>query len=370
MFSSLPNPCRISARLLILSALLIPVMAGCDTSNPIEPTVDNDGPGLSASAKQLDAAIQIPDPPKLLELTGAYVPPETVRRLHSPRHAIEPVGRWLERLKKTTSWDDAIVIAANAAMSIVGMPPGAQRPLGQRLTRTLRGVAHLSDLVARPDTPTREDIVNLVGADYAGVATICFVGFSDHDALNGVPDVAANTFAYSPFYRQNCDVANVQVEPTVYNHVHLNFEDTSIDCVDTTVEGWPFGREVDGECVAVDDFADEDRILATHTGAGIVRITAEELFIGTPRTFDLISFANVSDIPIKLRYRTESGDWYQFDSLGGPANWGISAYDVVEVLLTHEGTSLDCGIEEEAGAPGGCQTAFERFFADDFVVGL
>jgi hypothetical protein len=67
---------------------------------------------------------------------------------------------------------------------------------------------------------------------------------------------------------------------------------------------------------------------------------------------------------------TESGDWYQFNSLGGPANWGVSIYDAVEVLITHEGTSLDCGLDVVVGAPGGCPVDYTRYFVDEFVIGL
>jgi hypothetical protein len=48
----------------------------------------------------------------------------------------------------------------------------------------------------------------------------------------------------------------------------------------------------------------------------------------------------------------------------------VSVFDAVEVLITNADTSLDCGPDMEAGAPGGCQVDFAPFFLDEFVIGL
>jgi hypothetical protein len=259
-----------------------------------------------------------------------------------------------------------------AAMAIELLPEGAQRVLYPRLARTLEFVSPLSDLVTPTPKPTREDVVDFVGPDYAAVNTICFVGFDLPSILDAFPDDASTTFVVSPYWRQDCaDEGQVRVEPItpLFNHYHLLFEDPDIDCFDFD-NGGVYGREIGGECVAVEDFAAEPRYLGSMGGEEIVRIRTHDQTTGTPIPFDLVSFANVGDEPVKLRYRNEADQWFQFNSLGGHTNWGVSIFDAVEVLITHAGTSLDCGIDQEAGAPGGCQTESTPFHVDEFVVGL
>jgi hypothetical protein len=277
---------------------------------------------------------------------------------------------WLHRLQDASSWDVAVPYAAMVAQSILALPAGAGRVWYPRLIEAVEDVSHLSSLVSRPPGPTREDIQDLLGDRFTEIATLCFVGFDLPSIIGSFPDEAASTFVFPPYWRQDCDVAEVRVLPftTIHNHYHLIFEDPEIDCVLPGTLN--MGREVDGECVAPDDYAAEPRFLGTMGGDEIIRIRAHDASSGNPIPFDVVSFANASSEPIRFRYKTEGDQWFEWTNLGGPTNWGVSVFDAVEVLITNADTSLDCGPDMEAGAPGGCQVDFAPFFLDEFVIGL
>jgi hypothetical protein len=358
-------------------ALLMPLLSGCDPADPYEATPDPESPGLAADAGKpylTHQTIHIPEPPE--ELFDVVEPdPQPTGRFRSPRHNMEPAGLWLRRLAKASSWPLALHHAANAHMAIASLPEGAQRQFFPRLARTLEGVSDLSDLAPRVPKPTREDIIDLLGGRFVeGIYTICFVGFDAYDTLEGIPDSpqGETTFVYPPFYRQDCsDAGQVRIEPITpfYLHYHLNFEDPTIDCVDPDND-WKFGRTVDGECEVVPDFAAEPRYMGPHYGNEIIRIRAHDVGTGVQMPFDVISFQVVTDEAVRFRYKNEGGQWFEWNNLGGPTNWGVSAYDAVEVLITNADTSLDCGIDQEAGAPGGCPMDLTVFFVDEFVIGL
>ncbi|HUF08290.1 MAG TPA: hypothetical protein VMO47_03145, partial [Rhodothermales bacterium] len=294
-------------------------------------------------------------------------------RYRSPRHNMEPAGKWLSRLKKASNWPEATYLAANAFQAIGFLPEGAQRVFFPRLARTLKDVSHLSDLFAPGPGPTREDIVDLVGEDYAGVHTICFVGFDSQASLSSITNSpqGETTFVFAPFYRQDCDVAEVRVEPTTpfHLHYHLNFEDPTINCVDTDND-WKFGRMVNGDCEVLSDFAAEPRYLGSHYGDEIIRIRAHDPSTGNPIPFDVPSFQVVTDEAVRFRYETVGGQWFEWANLGGPTNWGVSVFDAVQVLITNADTDLDCGIDQEAGVPGGCAVDLTPYFVDEFVIGI
>ena len=246
-----------------------------------------------------------------------------------------------------------------ASLAIAELPRGAQRQFNPRLIRAVEAKSDLSSLVARPPKPTREDVVNFVGTDYAAINTICFVGFDLSSILDAFPEQAMSTFVVEPYWRQDCgDKGQVRVEPitTIHNHYHLLYEDPDINCFD--LDDGMYGREVDGECQSLDDFSVEPRFLGSMGGDEIIRI---KTVLGGEVPFDLISFANVGDEPVKLRYRNVGGQWFQFNSLGGQTNWGVSVFDAVEVLITHAGTSLDCGPGTEAGYPADARSTRPRF---------
>ena len=355
-------------------AFLMPLLSACDPADTVDTTSDSDSQGLAAGAAApyvSSATIQVPDSPEAL--TDVVEPdPQPTGRLRSPRHDMEPAGLWLQRLARAPNWSLAMHDAANAAQAIALLPEGAQRVFYPRLARTLEGVSHLSDLVVPTPKPTRQDVDDFVGVDYTAIHTICFVGFDLYSVLDAIPDQAETTFTYSPFWRQDCgDAGQVRVEPITpfYEHFHLNFEDPTIDCVDPD-NGWKSGRTVGDECEVVSDFAAEPRYLGPHLGNEIMRIRAHDQSTGDPIPFDVISFANVGDEPVRFRYRNEGGQWFEWPSLGGPTNWGVNAYDAVEVLITNAGTSLDCGLNQEAGAPGGCASDLTQYYVDEFVIGL
>ena len=201
-----------------------------------------------------------------------------------------------------------------------------------------------------------------------------FVGFHDYETLNAIPNSpqGETTFVFAPFWREDCgDAGQVRVEPiTPYHlHFHLNFEDPTINCADPD-NGWKLGREIDGECEVVPDFAAEPRYLGPHLGNEIIRIRAHDVSTGVQIPFDVISFAVISEEPVRFRYKNLSGQWFEWPSLGGPQNWGVSAYDAVEVLITNAGTSLDCGPDVITGGPGGCPSDNTQYYVDEFVIGF
>jgi hypothetical protein len=351
---------------LIIVALLVPLLSGCDSDGPIEVTHDADAPGPMLDLTS--AMIQIPDAPRSLPDGGEIN--FDFRGPPNPKHV--PHAVWLHKLEDASSWDVAVGYAAMAARSIVALPVGAQRQWYPRLIRAVQDISHLSSLVSRPPKPTREDIQDLLGDRFTEIATICFVGFDLPSSLDAFSDQAAGTFVSEPYWRQDCDVAEVRVLPitTIHNHYHLNFEDPDIDCIVPDAETLKMGRDEDGECVELDDYAAEPRMLGTMGGDEIIRIRAHDPSTGDPIPFDVASFANVSEEPVRFRYKTEAGQWFEWNSLGGPTNWGVSVFDAVEVVITNAGTSLDCGPGTEAGVPGGCQVDFTPFLLDEFVIGL
>jgi hypothetical protein len=71
----------------------------------------------------------------------------------------------------------------------------------------------------------------------------CKVDFSDSTAISLLPNYAGDTFAGPPWWIQVCYGAELNfalMRPPVYNHFHLNFQDSDITCLDFNT-GW-FGR--------------------------------------------------------------------------------------------------------------------------------
>jgi hypothetical protein len=82
------------------------------------------------------------------------------------------------------------------------------------------------------------------------------------------------------------------------------------------------------------------------------------------------SFANVDASPVKFRYLTGDGQWFQWNSLAGGWIWDVSDWviDVVEVQILHAGTSLSCGPNWLTADPPNCPVAPVPIFVDDFSI--
>ena len=204
------------------------------------------------------------------------------------------------------------------------------------------------------------------GFDGAG---LCDVDFDSPEVLGMFFDNAQSGFSTPPHWVQTCAGGEVRVEPTVYNHYHLSYEDPTIDCFDNN---GMYGRGEPGNCVALEDPALEPRYLGVHVGNEVIRIR----FIqdGGASPFTMHSFYNVGDEPVRFSYQNGAGDWFQWTSLNGDTIWNVSSFviNVLEVQIINAGHSTSC-IEEgwdswEAAIPGDCQTDFQPFFLDDFEI--
>jgi hypothetical protein len=133
---------------------------------------------------------------------------------------------------------------------------GAQLPGAPKLTTT-RGLRY----------PTSTEVRLLAGGRTAAFPYDCPVDFDDTDALNGIPDHAATTFTYAPWWYQSCggSLQNYAVvRPVEYSHYHLNFEDDTISCLDTNTG--TFGRlQPDSTCSSNGiDYTMEPRYVSPH----------------------------------------------------------------------------------------------------------
>ncbi len=197
----------------------------------------------------------------------------------------------------------------------------------------------------------------------------CPVNFDQPGLLEELPDDAELTFLFDPWWRQTCGLGTeARVRPLIYNHFHLVYEDSTIDCL---TEDAHFGRTESGECVALDDPALEPREIGVHGGAEVLSIKRSTPGLEDELPFTLLSFANTSSEPVKVRYRRVSPpSWFQWDSLAGNTVWDVSDFvtGVVEVQITNAGTSFTCGGDFEEGAGGECPIDPTPYFVDDFMI--
>jgi hypothetical protein len=199
---------------------------------------------------------------------------------------------------------------------------------------------------------------------YAGNGE-CLVDFDDHAILSGFPDDAQSTFTSPPHWVQSCGQGEVRVEPTVYSHYHVVYEDHTIDCID---QNGDFGRGDPGDCDALDDPADEPRYLGSHVGDESIRI--RYFSGGSSQPFTMHSFVNLGSTSVRFRYR-KNGVWYEWASLAGGWVWDVSDWvvGVTEVRITNTHAQQDCGLDWEAAFPGAeCDSDFSPFFLDDFSI--
>jgi hypothetical protein len=198
----------------------------------------------------------------------------------------------------------------------------------------------------------------------------CDVDFDNPDVLATYFDDAASQIGDSIRWDEPCGNGVVRVDVLSNNHIHLSFEDLP-DCI----TGGQFGHCSDPPCAEFEDedcvpivAVNEPRTFAGHDGTTTIRIRHRVGGLNQP--FTLHSFANVGNEPVRVRYRTTGGDWFQWNSLAGNTVWLTSPFtdDVTQVLIVNAGTSLTCGPDWEAAAPGGCPFDATPIFIDDVSV--
>jgi hypothetical protein len=149
----------------------------------------------------------------------------------------------------------------------------------------------------------------------------CRVGFDDPSALAAQePD---SDFTFATEYRSKdarsctnvpCKLlrviclkgTQVVVTPTKYHELHLEYEDPTIDCIDSKNDG-RFGRkDASGKCVAITDNIFEPRQLSTHLKDELLSIQVLDEETGTialPFDATAINVDIFGGGSIKYRYR-------------------------------------------------------------------
>ena len=196
----------------------------------------------------------------------------------------------------------------------------------------------------------------------------CQVNFDVPAVLNTFADKAQATFTAPPHWVQPCGAGSVFLDPLVYSHYHLLYEDPAIDCIAFTADSAFFGRGDQNNCVRLADPAKEPRYAGPHTGKEILRMRRRA---GNANlTFSVQSFVVVGDEAIKFRYRAGNGPWFQWNSLPGNAAYDVSQYvvGVTEVQITNAGTSLACGPDFKTSQNVPCPVGLPPFYVDDFSI--
>jgi hypothetical protein len=198
----------------------------------------------------------------------------------------------------------------------------------------------------------------------------CMVAFDDPQSLAALPDAAGDTRAWGSYAQFCAGTSVVRVEPMQYGHVHLNFENPLIGCINLEEGVFGYGEPGDLDCPPIDPLA-EPRYLTAHLPDQVIKIWRTPGPLLVPLTFSVRSIANVGGEPITVRFKTEAGFWNQFASLGGYTLWDLSDWvtDVVEVHITHAATDPQCGDDWIAQSPGdGCPTLGGVFSVDDIAI--
>lgn len=304
------------------------------------------------SAQERDAnahtAAQVPDRP--VEQTAEEVKRETAMAREHRHHDDADLSKIVEAFSLARS-RQAVDYLAGMALAILhehGVAP--DNPRAQELYRRYSEAAN--------------SVPGNFTSGYPGSAA-CPLDFDTPAVLAGFPDDAQSTFTSPPHWVEACGDGVLTVEPTVYSHYHLSYEDSTIDCIDPN---GMFGRGEPGNCVALADPAQEPRYLGSHYGDEVIRIRL--ISGGAALPFSLETFANVGPTAVKFRYQTQGGQWFVWNSMAGHTSWDVSAFvnDVVEIRITNADTSESCGLDWETSEPGGCPAGAAPFFLDDFAV--
>lgn len=190
---------------------------------------------------------------------------------------------------------------------------------------------------------------SFAGAKPMVSGTTDYVDFDDEMALTILPDNAANTFAYAPFYIQQVGTAWVHVKEnnsgnykprfmSNYKHFHLSYQNFE-PCF---ING-KFGKPSGNSCASINPVK-EPRVLNTHDGDHWIKIYAYD-YSSSSRTFDLLSI-KVTNGPIQLWFKKSNGDWLHWSSIG-TGTWNLSAYctSIKEVLISSTGNETTIGFD-------------------------
>ena len=186
-------------------------------------------------------------------------------------------------------------------------------------------------------------------ASTTAIGTTDYVDFDDEMALTILPDYAASTFAYAPFYIQHVGSAWVHVKEnnsgnykpafkSDYGHFHLSYQN-----FDPCITNGKFGKPSGGGCVSINPVK-EPRKLNTHDGFEWIKIYAYD-YSSSSRVFDLLGI-KVTKGPIQLWFRKSNGDWYHWSSME-VGTWNLSAYStsIKEVLISSTGNNGPIGFD-------------------------
>jgi hypothetical protein len=156
-------------------------------------------------------------------------------------------------------------VEAQSAGTVAARTSDAPQLPGSPQLMTVRGLRY----------PTNAEARLLAGPPSAAFPYECSVDFDDSVTLSGVPNLAADTVAYAPWWFQNCggNLANhAVVRPVEYSHYHLGFEDDTIVCLDLATA--TYGRYLpDMTCSSAGiDYLGEPRYVAPHWGDGHIHL--------------------------------------------------------------------------------------------------
>ena len=198
----------------------------------------------------------------------------------------------------------------------------------------------------------------------------CIVDFTDSGALQLSEPSLWFDRVYLPWFQQCGGLGYVDIRPMVMEHFHLGFADADVMPCYTDAQAYPSRIAENGFCNKVDIPSEPRTHVTTHTGAEIMRITAEQADYTTRAAFDLNRIRIPGTEPVRLCYKKRAeaspgswisngndgsspGAWLCWNQLG-PGTWDLSDWvrDVMEVKVT--------------GTPG----VAVNFSLDDLHVGI
>ncbi len=164
-----------------------------------------------------------------------------------------------------------------------------------------------------------------------------YVDFNDPNSLDLLIDDAVDMVARWPFYIQKVGSAWIHVKEQnyrmgkkqAYNHYHLGYQYFNA-VFNINTQKWC--KSVLYGCIAFDPLQ-EHRYLTTHSLDQIIKIYAYD-YNSSHRVFDLKGIF-VRSGPIKIKFRKQSGQWYQFSSVEpGVYNFSDISSDITQVLIS------------------------------------
>ncbi len=154
----------------------------------------------------------------------------------------------------------------------------------------------------------------------------CHVDFNDSQAKETAMWGAWMDRIYMPWWQQ-CTMGRIDIRPTVYEHVHLNFLTLDVaDCLTESPDGYP-RRRVNGTCVPIDPKAEPRTDISTHTGSEVVLIrgyTTDTSQYQRAR-FDLVRLRVSGQNAVRICYQPVTQNHMKcFTTLFGPGYYDFS----------------------------------------------